>query len=247
MKKHGKSLGLIALGALIAIGISNYLPTVSRNDSTGSLIKDVQSKTTKFAVDVDYYKDFEIYAHLLEFDDFQKMKEVTGALEDNEEFMNYATLVYLSALSRENSEFENKIKAVIDIVKKNKTDNSSFEQDATCAKLIPGIKETLDKQTTGTSREKEELVFIFFSPSLQSCLYVTEHADYDKSYSSTRYKTVYNANTSTKIEQYRVYTSDDYDNPEEDRVSDRNSSNFVRYILENSNYNVDLLKEVSFL
>jgi hypothetical protein len=128
-------------------------------------------------------------------------------------------------------------------------ENEIFEKNNKCAQLITGITEQLSKKYNNTTsiKEKEELKFVTYSPTLKNCIYVTKYSynyyssvDYNDSYNYSSY-IIYNASTNVKIDEYKYYHYN-YDYLSDEDIKN-NKKAYKKYILENTNYNVDLLED----
>lgn len=122
-----------------------------------------------------------------------------------------------------------------------------FQKDTSCASLAQNIKDDLEKNKL----EQESFEFIFYSPTLNTCIYSTELRTSSGTYSAGNYssetsKKVYNANSRTLLNSYRVYSSKDLDDSAKSELSKNGRREYMKFILENSNYNIELLENGSY-
>ncbi len=250
------------------IGLNN-VQTEQNGENGNDNKKNVASEYSELAnnlellePDVDFYKNIYNYVNLLDEEEYKKFKTSAGKLdseENNEDLAGLITLIYVNELNK-----NNEVKAIIEDLKSQVYENTKkelskdeenelFEKNNTCAQLITGITEQLKNKYENelSTTENEELKFITYSPTLKKCVYVTDYSyrytnisDYTESYNYSSY-IIYNATTNTKINDYTYYY---YNYPylsdeDEDVKSENNKKAYAKYILENTNYNVDLLKD----
>lgn len=204
--------------------------------------------------DIDFYRNLDKYKYLLNEEDYALLDKELNKAEENKDFENLTIIFYASYLSKQKdikNLFE-KIKNEINIKKIKYTkaeEDDFFNKNNACINLSKSLAEKLSSE--------EKLDVIFYSPNTKSCLYVVrnkyrvEGAAYNdfKSYGYDTLK-VYNSTNQAELEQYIIDYSYNYPNKTEvdtKKETENNKSEFIKYILENSNYNVDLLKDISFI
>ncbi len=193
-----------------------------------------EMKETEF-----YGRNSETYIELLDDKSLQELTDTVDLISKDEDFRIKQTLTFFNAIADKNKQLGNKIKELIVLIKNNKNSDDLFQQNTICSSLIANIKKELNT--------KEELDFIFFSPKLNTCIKVINSKEDYGSYESINYKKVYDANTEILKKTYRVSSDDDYKKPEEKLKSNSGKRNFIKFILENSNFNVKLLDNSSYI
>lgn len=229
--------------------------------------KDLEKNLGELDKDVEFYKHFDLYLSLSDDKKYNQVKEkIDNFWNESKELENLFMLIVVNELFKdeETKNIVNELKKDVYEYKKltKEEENEIFEKNNSCAILITSITEQLSnkyKNTDSKITEKEELDFIFYSPKMKTCLYSTEYSynyipsflDYKNDYKDYWYssKIVYNASTNAKINEYKTYYSLDYpliiDKEESEKETERNKKNYTKFILENSNYNIELLKDMS--
>ena len=186
--------------------------------------------------------DILAYFYLLDSDNYSRLMEMSSKIEEKKDLDNLVLGVYINYVFSQDPALEKSLNAVMKEVSTKKQNISYFDKDTSCAALTSNIKNGL--------KSNEDLETIFYSPTLDSCLYVITQSNEGSSYNnyvSEVYKKIYKSTSNSAIESYKVYSSDRYKNDISEKESDSGARNLVRYILENSNYNVDVLQNISYL
>ena len=210
----------------------------------------LESTLEKLEGDLDFYKNLDIYFKLLGHDDSEYMGKIEERLDEKieDDFILFAVSRIIE--DDRSKEIINNLKD--EVYSKRLTEEEKeeiFSKNNACAELVPSIKEQLKdkyKQSYDISKQ-EEFEFIFYSPTIKSCLYSTSysHTNSTEDYYSEKSKMVYNASTQSKIDEYTVSIFEHPYLTEEDAKNGR--KNYVKFILENSGYNADLLKDISYI
>jgi hypothetical protein len=219
------------------------VPEATVTSGVGSMITELQK-------DVDMYRDLFIYLYLLDKDLYSKLGAIGEELQKDKALNDYLTLFYAEAIFKKSPEIQNSITKIIGEVKAKKTADTYFEKSTTCSSLTSDIKNDLVQKPKSEygNTITEEFGFIFYSPNLDTCIYVTDYKSMDsKTFESDNYKKVYNANTQTLVNSYTVSLYGQWDDSEKERKANSGAQDFVRYILENSNYNASLLKGSEYI
>jgi len=198
---------------------------------------------TKIENDYEYYKYVSGYKYLLNTEEEKRFDELIENIDDDE-LVKKLAISYMDVLFKESGEVKEIIDGVINEVKENKKDIDYFDKNTSCVSLESSIKDSISSD--------DSLEFIFYSPSYDSCLYVVSNS-YKKnpsdiySYSYIYEKDIYKAGSSQPIKTFRVYGSDDYDDEFENNKSKKGVKEFVNFVLENSNYNMELLEDSDYI
>lgn len=268
MKKELKIiLPLILIGFLIVIFIKGvdlpFMENKKTNNEKSDIaqeIKGLEENMIEFYEDIYFYKGMNAYLSLLKEEQFQYIEDLMTQKEKGEKIEDLFVLLVvheilqdekakeiMMTLKSEVQSFQNK-----ELSKEDEQD--LFEKNNSCALLVKDIKEQLSnkyrKDTSGGfvsySTEKEELDFIFYSPTKKACLYSTtytyDYDDYPDNYTKTE-KKVYNAFTQQKEESFKYYAYKYEHWDDEDIQKDKRA--YIKFILENSNYNADLIGNIS--
>lgn len=216
--------------------------------------------------DIEFYKYLGIYASLLPDDKFKivddRINKVSEEIDrEDSKIQNIMILTTISEIMNESGSkdviFELK-DTISELLKDSKMDKDTlFTKNTECAKLSSNIKNDLTKKYKDTSftKEKEELNFIFYSPTLNTCIYTT---NYDYNYSSyLNGKSEYYSKNSHRIydissdKQLGDYPSFYYEYPyltkEQADMSVKNGNkDYKKFVLKNSGYNAKLLKDINY-
>jgi len=119
-----------------------------------------------------------------------------------------------------------------------------FQKNTACSNSASDIKKELS--------DKEEFEFIFYSPTLNECAYsISKTEDASKGYKD--YKVIFSGTTRKETGKYLVYASYNYEDflgNERDSLEDQiktDKKKYLDFVLTNSLYNFDLLKDVSHI
>lgn len=129
--------------------------------------------------------------------------------------------------------------------KLSKLDSSDlFQKNNSCSNLASDIKKEL--------KTKEEFEFIFYSPVLNECVYsISRPVDATKGYKD--YKVLLSGTTRKEMGSYLVYGSynyEDFSGNKSDSLEDQiktDKKKYLDFVLTNSLYNFDLLKDISHI
>ena len=239
-------IAAILSGGLV-YGITN-INVESSTDAKAVENSEIGSTFGELEQDIEYYRNISGYIYLLDQDTYKKVEELGSTIEEDQELMDHIIMAYTEKLFRTEPSVQEKLTTVIQDIKTKKTDTDYFEKNTTCASLIPGIQSQLSERASDSVAD-EELEFTFYSPTLDTCIYVTDYSvtDYSDGYNNETSKKVYNANTGTTLETFRIYSTKDRDDTNSNERSIKNQRDFVRYILENSNYKMELLEDASYI
>lgn len=240
MKRFLPLLGAAIVGSLLTLGgvhlmAQKNIPTVSQAPAT------TNDKYEK------YYADFGAYTYLLDSTEYDKVQDSISKIGEDKEFEKQITLMAMKLLFDKDPSIRASLEQVMDKVELAKTEDKFFEKNTSCAALAPGIKSSLTSKSSFYGQITNEFEYIFYSPTLDTCIYTVHRTEPGDDFTSTHYKDVFNANTQSLIEGYRVNSSEDYDDDSEESRSKQGTRNYIKYILENSNYNVDLLRDTSYI
>ena len=253
MKKMFDIKLVIIIILIILIGVAYFLGKNGSVIGTKSEFGGIENTLKEIEKDSYFYQNFGIFSALFNDEDSKYFKDFGKKMEDEKFVEKNLSLIMLAGIFEKDSKIKEMLEGVKNIYNKNKLSDKEKEEiflkNNDCAKLVADIKNGLKdkyKNSYGTT-EKEEFGFIFYSPTLKACVYST---DYDYSYSSGgKYytkasKMVYNASVQSKIDEFTTYA---YEHPyvKEDDV-ERGNKLYVKFILENSGYNADLLKDFSY-
>ncbi|MBI2609861.1 hypothetical protein HYW53_01650 [Candidatus Giovannonibacteria bacterium] len=221
------------------------LPTKTDNRFSG-----LEEKLNELNKDIEFYRNIGAYASLLDdrqyehvSSEFKKLGE--GYDKEHSNLQDLFILYSVVELSRD-ADSEKALAELKDRVKKLRESSSlnkdeAFSKNNECAKLSPSIKENLS--------DDEEFKFMFYSPSMNSCLYVTYYSEKSafgaKEYYAANSFRIYDSSTSKQLKDFPDYY---YNYPylskdETDRKTAAGKRDYAKYILENSGYNADLIKD----
>ncbi len=256
MKKVLFIIGNVIITTIIiisAIFIYNYYSknsVVTRgegNNKYAGLEKDLVSREK----DLEVLKSLDNYKYLLSKEDVSIFDKSSNEFFDSNE--DLAIIVAAHFLFEEpelNNLFE-KIKEEISLKKvvyTKEEEDDLFNKNNSCIDLSKSLEEKLPSEET--------LDVIFYSPKTKSCLYVAtkkyrieanKYNDYS-SYGRDIFK-IYNSTNQAELGSYITAYSYDYpdkSNSDADIETEKNKANFIKYILESSNYNAGLLEDISF-
>lgn len=246
MENFKKSIGFLVLGFLVGL-FSTYL-FLNNPDSTGEF-SNLEKNLTELKKDKEFYMSLGQFATLLDAQDYSYFSKVTDEASESglEEKMNEMfVLISVNELFKD-EKIKNTVLSLKNKIEdeKNKAPNKDtfFEKNTACANLTGAINSQLVKD--------EKLEFIFYSPTKNSCLYATQYTfnSYGEEYYTYVEKRIYNGSTHSKIDTYNVYYYNyPYLSEEEEESRTKNArAAYVKFILENSGYNADLLKDISYI
>ena len=207
----------------------------------------------KIEKDSYFYQNLDTFSALFNDEDSKYFENFGKKMEDEKFTEEKLILVYLATIFQKDSKIKEIAEKTKDFYNEKKISDTEkeelFSKNNECAKLVDGIKSGLKNKYKNslTTTESEGFGFIFYSPSLKTCVY---SADYDYSYSAggdyytKASKIVYNASTQSKIDEFNVYA---YEHPYiTDDDTERGRKLYYKFILENSGYNADLLKDLGY-
>jgi len=223
----------------------------------------LEKNLTLLNKDIEVYKNFDYYLSLLDDEEYEYIEEKITKFSESDEMTNSYGLFILSELFKDEktksilTSLKDKVNAVKNRQLTKEEENELFEKNTSCSNLVTeiskGLKASDSKTVLGvTTTTEEKLSFVFYSPTKKACLYVVEknvrYSDinnWEKGYTTTT-KLVYNASTQTLLGSYETfslyYGDSDSDRKSRSEETTENQRNFQKFILENSNYNIDLLK-----
>ena len=253
-KNFDKKDTIIALLTIVVIGLIVF---IFRSGS--SISPNMQSIGAN--KDYEFYKHISSYISLLPDEKLEivdkRIEKVAGSMEqDNSDLAKAIVLVYANEINKDKqteqilSELKDNIAS---LVRSSAIDeNTIFSKNTECAKLSSNIKgELKGKYSKGSATESEELNFIFYSPTLNTCLYTTNYtynysnfafgkSDY---YSKNSYR-IYNVSSNNQLGDYPSYYSLEYpylSKDEQDKSTKKGKRDYAKFVLENSGYNAKLL------
>jgi len=266
MKKVRIFIAIFVLISVFAIGYVLGLKSKAKEKiNIEPKFVGLEKNLTEISKDTDFYKNLDKYESLLNDNDYEYLKEKTEKIMSNEEdFNNLFIPITMNELFKD-EKTKNIIIALRDNVYsvKNKIltkeeENELFEKNTACSNLVSEIsKHLINKEETSAlskTTQKEKLDFVFYSSKMKACIYSTGHlnrydnyTDYKRGYTIYN-KIIYNGSTQSKINEFRVYSfyNDLSDSESRSKEEQNNQRNYYKFILENSNYNIDLLQNVSF-
>ncbi len=200
--------------------------------------------------DDDFFENSSAYTNLLSEDDFAKFQSKIEDIENSEEINKEIQKMNFTYIVNKDSDLKDLLVKANQEVTTKKKDGAYFEQSATCANLTSGIKANIKEEdgtyAYGITNRKFE--YMFYSPTLDTCIYTVNKTQYPgSSFEGTTYKEVYNANSQTLINTYKIYGYNDSKSESEAKKSQAEKRLYIKYILENSNYNVDLLRDTDYI
>lgn len=260
---------LIAVLFLVIIGLVTYefRGKFSKEEASNTPYSGLEKKFETLDKDFEFYKYLAIYDALLPDDKYKILKDryqkMSKELDtENSEAQKMLTLSLASVITSDKAvqPIVTELRDSVALLKKNsKIDQDAlFAKNTECAKLTSNIKEELSKNSKSTLEvtEKEEFNFIFYSPTLNTCVYSTKY-DYnyfnyksvaDDNYSKSSYR-LYDVSSSKQLGDYPYYyfgnvpyTSKD----EQEKNVENGRRDYKKFILENSAYNATLLKELNY-
>ncbi len=226
----------------------------------------IENSITVLSKDIEFYKYLNIYKSLLPEEKFKVVDDrITKISEETEkedsEIQNTVILTLVSEFLNDSEARKAilELKAeVSNLIKDSKTDaDTLFTKNTECAKLTSNIKDGLVKKykPSNSVTEKEELNFIFYSPTLNTCVYTTNYTYSYSSclagkcdfYSKYSYK-IYDVSSDKHLGDYPSYYTSDYPYITGERAgmeTKKGVTDYKKFILENSGYNAKLLKDVN--
>ena len=185
----------------------------------------------------EFQEDFFVYSQLLDTENLDIIRKTIDGDEDLEVIEKLISVAIYEVVVERNPDFKNKFEDVIKDVNNNRSEDSYFKENTACSGLKSNIESGLDTSET--------FDFVFYSPTYDNCLYVTNDSVPVEagSYESDTYKRVYRTDSNNQLKSYRTYRSGQYDDVSESEKSAEELSKFIKFILENSNYNVDLVRD----
>jgi len=244
----------LVIVSLFATGILTKDKVLSQNQGKFSGLEKNLAEMNK---EIDFYKYVDSYMTLLEDKEYDYVNDKFQTLANSDDAQNLIMVILMNEFFKD-ERVKNDLLSLKDSIsqaKKNQNDDA-FQKNTACGNLVNDLQNQLknrskDETFLSTNREEmEKLDFIFYSPNLNTCLYATEYTyhytdlkNYDKSWNKTA-KKVYDASTNKELKNFTTYYYNyPYLNADEAReASEKDTRNFTKYILENSNYNIDLIK-----
>lgn len=240
-----KIIFIIIIATILNVAISYYFFSDKSTITSSYTLEKAHDETIE---NWDFYKHFPI---ILETVSPEFMEELDKQFEDEDDgsLMKSLSAVLLFEANK-NEDLRNTIqKSFIDYqeAKKELSQldlNDLFQKNNTCSNLASDIDSGL--------KEKENFEFIFYSPILNECIYsISRTTDAIKGYKDS--KVLFSGTTRKELDSYVVYVSYNYediwgdkgDKWEEQIKTDKQK--YLNFILENSLYNFDLLKDVSHI
>ena len=241
---------LIAVSSLVVY--ERFYNKIPKNNEDGKY-NGLEKYLTTTEKEITFYKNLNNYKYLLGKEDLKTLDKTLNEFEINKENEDLFILFSTFLLKKDPS-----MTAIFDKIKKEvnskktvytKSDeDNNFNKNNSCIDLSKSLSDKLPKD--------EKFNFIFYSPTTKSCLYVStekyrHQGGYfdEKSYGYDTLK-VYNSVSQSNVGSYLIAYSYDYPNKSKEDIeneTNNNKANFVKYILENSNYNADLFKDMSFV
>lgn len=258
MKMEFKNAIIVIL--LLAVAWLGW-PYLQGQNSTSSSLMSSSSKN-----DIEFFTYFNAYKSLLPEDEFKIVDARVNKVseEANKEDSNIKNTIILSYANEINKDEATKkiitaLKEQVDGLKKNsKIDaDTLFSKNTECAKLTSNIQEGLSKKykSSYSATETEDLGIIFYSPTMNTCIYST---DYKYSYSNyTSGKSEYYVKNSNKLYDVssnkqlgdfpNYYYKYPYMSEQEAKDAVKNGQkSYAKFVFENSGYNAKLLKDVAY-
>ncbi len=253
----------IIIACLVAvIGVLVVLPYVKGNSSISSL----QVANSGTNEDVEFFRYINVYKSLLPEDKFkivsERINKVSGEADKEDSKIQNTLILAISDEIKQDPTTKDILsqlkKDVATLVKNSKIDKDTlFSKNTECAKLTSNIKDELSKKYKNTTyvTEKEELNFIFYSPSLNTCLYTTDYSyDYSnytfgKSESYTKKSDkIYDVSSNKQLGDYPSWYWEypSLSKEESDKAVTEGQKNYAKFIFENSGYNAKLLKDIYY-
>lgn len=246
--RKGAVISIVVLVTLANAGITYSILNNNQTGDGGSLdraISEVES-------DWDFYKNIGAVLQIVnpEFiDSLEEEYEEEGS--ELQEILAGFIVYKINQDEEVKSEFE-AIKTAYEksqIEKGKLSSDSTFEKNTACAALVSGIREEIEPG--GSIFGDDEFEYIFYSPTLNNCIYsVALIEDGKEGYKN--YKVLYNASSNNEIGKYLVNVSYGFKGilgneakDFEDQISE-DKTEYVKFVLENSYYNFDLFKDISY-
>lgn len=216
--------------------------------------------------DVEFFRYINVYKSLLPEDKYrivdERIKKVTEEADKEDSKIQNTLILAISDEIKADPATKDILaqlkKDVVNLVKDSKIDKDTlFSKNTECAKLTSNIKDELSKKYKSSSfvTEKEELNFIFYSPSMNTCLYTTDYSyDYSnytfgKSESYTKKSDkVYDVSSNKQLGDYPswYWRYPSLSEEEADSVVKEGQKNYAKFIFENSGYNAKLIKDIYY-
>lgn len=253
----------IIIGCLVVIIVFLVGFPYIKGNSSSVFLKTVSSGTSD---DIEFYKYLNVYKSLLPEDKYkivdERIKKIANDADKEDSKLQNTIILAMSEEINADQATKDILtqlkKDVADLVKNSKLDKDTlFSKNTECAKLTSNIKDELSKKykSTLSVTEKEELNFIFYSPSMNTCLYTTDYSYDYSNYSSGKYESysqksdrVYDVSSNKQLGNYPSwywqypYLSKD----EADKAVIEGQKSYAKFIFENSGYNAKLLKDISY-
>ena len=168
--------------------------------------------------DWNFYDYLYYYQGLLNDSDYTYLRDIHEKIYYNDEYFKFTELWAINEMFKDEkakniiANLKSQVNEKITSAQKDK--DEIFQKNTACASLVNGIKEQLSKKYKTSLYslyldEEETMSFIFFSPTMQSCLYTTEYRKYTHEPFSSEYrKIVYNASNNTKIKDFLTFCLD---------------------------------------
>lgn len=212
----------------------------------------LENELNELNKDIDFYRNINPYLSLLDDkqyehvqSEFEKIQRKTD--EDDSNLQDLIILNFIIEVMKDDDSkqfimnLRNKVKTLQTETAMNK--DELFSKNNECAKLSPVITQQLSKDET--------FKFIFYSPSMNACLYVIDYHYSSPSlskeyYIANKYR-AYNASTNTKLKEfpYHYYNYPYLSKDAADKESAMGQKDYASFILENSGYNVELLNDLA--
>ncbi|MDO8589978.1 MAG: hypothetical protein Q7R69_01775 [bacterium] len=252
----------IIIVVLVVIIVWLGIPFVKGKTNMSS-IKVADSGTNE---DVEFYKYLNVYKSLLPEDKYkivdERIKKVAEEADKEDSKIQNTLILTMSDEIKADPATKDILaqlkKDVADLVKNSKIDKDTlFSKNTECAKLTSNIKDELSKKYKNTTfvTEKEELNFIFYSPSMNTCLYTTDYS-YDYSnynnvkseYYTKKSDKIYDVSSNKQLGDYPswYWLDPSLSKEEADKAVTEGQKSYAKYIFENSGYNAKLLKDIYY-
>jgi len=251
-----KILVIVMAVTLINAGMSYSIFNYISNDDKGKKISDEEliSDTIKLVKNNwDFYKHINL---TLDMVDANLLDSVAEQFEDEEDgdFRKNVIAIAVHTINQkpEIKEKIDNIKIAYDNSKSEEAilhKDSLFEKNTACAALIPGISEKIEPGDSVGG--KNEFEYIFYSSSHNNCIYSVALVE-DGKEGYKHYKALYNASSNSELGKYLInvsYSFEDYLGNKGDSFDEQVSNDkkkYVKFVLENSYFNFDLFKDLSY-
>lgn len=250
---------VIALETLLLIVTGLFLLNLNnKNNQPKKAETGLNTNTSSFNKELslllsnkDFYKNIGTYHNLLNDNDYKNYTELENKLYDDKDAEDFIGLVTLAYIFEHNPTIKDSFLNLKGELQKKQTQfteeqqKNNFEANNKCVQLISDLAEKMG--------ENEKTEFIFYSEKLNDCIYVTRNKYITGSgFDKTGYDEffVYKSSTQQKMDSYLIGYHYNYTyggTADEKTETERNNKRkFIKFILENSNYSVDLIKDLKF-